>query len=76
MNATTPCATAGASLEEKPVSAADLLTPVEGAALLGLHPLTLRRYRHQGRLRAFRLPGGGVRYLRADLLALLQAAAR
>jgi hypothetical protein len=50
----------------------DLLTPKDGAKLIHCHPITLRRYRAQGILAAFRLPGGRVRYKRADLLALLE----
>ena len=55
----------------KPSAHPDLLTAAEGAALLGVLPITLRRYRHQGKLAAYRLPGGRIRYQRADLLALL-----
>ena len=42
--------------------------------MLGVHPITLRRYRHQGKLAAYRLPGGRIRYQRADLLGLLESA--
>ena len=52
----------------------DLLPPKEAAVLLSVHPITLRRYRHDGKLKAFRLPGGRVRYQRSALLALLEEA--
>jgi hypothetical protein len=52
----------------------DLLSPKEGGALLGMHPISLRRYRHQGILDAYRLPGGRIRYSRVALLALLEPA--
>ena len=41
----------------------------EAAALLGLEPHQLRDERYRGRLRAYRVVGGRVRYLREDLLA-------
>ena len=56
----------------KPAPCSDLLCPADAAALLGVHVITLRRYRHDGKLTATRLPGGGVRYNRADLLGLLE----
>ena len=48
--------------KSKPDPNPDLLSPEEAAALLGVHPITLRRYRHQGKLAAYRLPGGLIRY--------------
>lgn len=50
----------------------DLLRPKEAGKLLNLHVISLRRYRAQGRLKAYRLPGGGIRYHRDDLLKLLE----
>lgn len=50
----------------------ELLSPQQAGKFLNLHPITLRRYRRDGVLRALRLPGGGIRYRRDDLLKLLE----
>lgn len=57
-----------ATTQSKP----DLLSPHDAAALIGVHPVTLRRYRKDGKLAARRLPGGGVRYARSDIFGLLE----
>lgn len=54
----------------KPIN--DLLTPKDASSLLHVHVISLRRYRAQGKLKAYRLPGGGIRYRRDDLLKLLE----
>ncbi len=53
---------------------AALLSPEEGARLLGLHIQTVRGYIRSGRLPAFRIAGErAIRIRRDDLVALLQA---
>ena len=49
----------------------DLLRPAEVAALLSVHPQTLRLWDRQGRLVPIRLPSGQRRYRRAEVEALL-----
>jgi excisionase family DNA binding protein len=49
---------------------AELLTIGPAAALLGVHPETLRRWEAAGRMTARRTPGGRRRYRRRDLEAL------
>lgn len=48
------------------------MSPREAAELIGVNAVTLRRYRHQGKLKALRLPGGGIRYNRNAVLGLLE----
>jgi PAS domain S-box-containing protein len=53
----------------------EMLSIRQTAALLGVHPETLRRWDAQGKLRARRIgPRGARRYARADVLRMLQAA--
>lgn len=51
----------------------DALVPVaEVARLLGRHPATIRRWRSRPDVEMpteYRLPGGGVAYLKSDVLA-------
>lgn len=57
-----------------PDSEAALLSPEDGARLLGLHIQTVRGYIRNGRLPAFRIAGErAIRIRRDDLIALLQA---
>ena len=57
-----------------PDGEAALLSPEEGARLLGLHIQTVRGYIRSGRLPAFRIAGErAIRIRRDDLNALLQA---
>ena len=58
----------------RPADLAALLSPEEGARLLGLHIQTVRGYIRSGRLPAFRIAGErAIRIRRDDLIALLQA---
>jgi excisionase family DNA binding protein len=45
----------------------------EAAELLGVHPVTLRRWADAGEIRCLRTPGGHRRFLREDLQAFLEA---
>ena len=49
-----------------------LLTVQQVAVLLNVHPWTVRRYVHSGLLAHFRLPGGGFRFKRDDVAAVLK----
>jgi excisionase family DNA binding protein len=49
-----------------------LLTPAETAALLKVHPSTLRRWRAEGRGPAYVRAGRGYRYWRRAVLAWLE----
>ncbi len=72
----TPPTGAGQSAEPPaaPDPEAALLSPEEGARLLGLHIQTVRGYIRSGRLPAFRIAGErAIRIRRDDLIALLQA---
>jgi len=51
----------------------DLLSTAQVAALVNVHPETVRRWCDSGRLRAIRLPSGVWRVRRSDLDALLAA---
>jgi len=46
----------------------------EAAALLGVHPDTLRRWSDEGKVPVSRTPGGERRYNRADLVAVYSIA--
>ncbi len=45
------------------------------ARILGVHPRTLRRWRLAGKIGFCHLPGGRIRYTRAQLLAVVEAGA-
>lgn len=47
------------------------LTPAQAAAVLGLHPDTLRRWADKGRVPCWTTPTGQRRFSREDLDALL-----
>ena len=49
-----------------------LLRPQEVAAMLGVHPQTLRMWDRRGRLKPIRLPSGQRRYRMSDLEPMLQ----
>ncbi|WRP16822.1 helix-turn-helix domain-containing protein [Carboxydochorda subterranea] len=51
--------------------AVDWVSVKEACQILGVHETTLRRWTDEGRISAFRTPGGHRRYRRADLLAFL-----
>lgn len=55
----------------------DLLSPAQAAAMLGVHPETLRRWAVKGRIPCYRPGGPGTfpRYRRADLEAAMQRTA-
>lgn len=53
----------------------ELLTPKDVAMLLKTSQRTIYRYIGRGELAARRLPGGGIRILRADAEALLRGEA-
>lgn len=54
----------------------DLLTPKEASEMLGVHPTTLRLWARQGKLPAYRTPGGHRRFDRQDILRLLEEGKR
>ena len=55
----------------------DYVTVKEAAAILGVAPLTLRRWDKAGKLRAYRNPANGYRlYLRGDLRTFLKSVKR
>jgi excisionase family DNA binding protein len=43
------------------------LSPSEAAAIVGVHEDTLKRWARDGKIRAFRTPGGHWRFRQADL---------
>lgn len=45
------------------------LSPREAAAILGFHEDTIKRWAADGKVRAFRTPGGWWRFRRSDLTA-------
>lgn len=49
----------------------DWLTLSEASALLGVHPATVRQWSDEGKLDAFRTPGGHRRFARTDIERLL-----
>lgn len=51
--------------------ATDRIPSREAAALLGVHPDTLKRWVEAGRLTCWRTPGGHRRYSRAEIASLL-----
>lgn len=51
----------------------DLLTPGEVGALMRVDPKTVTRWANQGRLTSVKTPGGHRRYLRSQVMQLLQA---
>ncbi len=53
----------------------DLIRPAEAAAILSVHPQTLRIWDRQGKLKPIRLPSGQRRYRKADLDELIGVAA-
>ena len=53
-----------------------LLNETEAAAMLGLKPATLRRWRWEGRGPRFRKIGGAVRYRPEDLTIFVDSARR
>lgn len=51
----------------------DLLSTEEAAALLGIHPNTVKVWRTNGRLPGYRPPGGrNWKFKRSDVLALIE----
>lgn len=69
---TGPAPAPSAAAEPPPRAAADLLSPEQAAAELGVHIQTLRGYIRRGKLAAFRLAGErAIRIRRDDLLGLL-----
>lgn len=48
-----------------------LLTPSEGAGLLRVHPKTLTRYAHEGKIPTVYTPGGHHRFYYAAIVAAL-----
>lgn len=49
------------------------LSPTDAAHLLGVHEDTLKRWAREGKVGAFRTPGGWWRFRRADLDRLVAA---
>lgn len=52
----------------------ELLSIGQAAQLLGVHSDTVRRWTDTGRIKAIRTLGGHRRYLRADVMAIREAA--
>jgi excisionase family DNA binding protein len=52
------------------------LSPRQAAAVVGVHEDTLKKWASEGRVAAWRSPGGWWRFRRADLEALLAPVAR
>lgn len=50
------------------------LSPKEAAELVGVHEYTLKRWAADGKVRAFRTPGGWWRFRSSDIDALLAPA--
>ncbi len=50
------------------------LSPSDAAALIGCHEDTLKRWAADGKVAAFRTPGGWWRFRRADIDAFLAPA--
>jgi len=57
-------------METKPTQNSSVLRLSEAAALLGVHPDTLRRWSDEGKVPVSRTPGGERRYSRADIDAV------
>lgn len=51
------------------------LSPQEAASLVGVHEDTLKRWARDGKVNAFRTPGGWWRFRRSDLIELTTAPA-
>jgi excisionase family DNA binding protein len=49
------------------------LNPTEAAQRLGIHEDTLKRYARDGKIAAFRTPGGWWKFSQADLDAFIEA---
>ena len=49
-----------------------LLDTREVAALLGVHPMTIKRYVNAGALEVLQLPGGAFRFRRSDVEVMLR----
>lgn len=49
------------------------LSPQAAAAIIGCHEDTLKRWAADGKIPAFRTPGGWVRFRRSDVDAFLAA---
>lgn len=47
-----------------------LLTPREAAAMMGVHPSSIKRWHKMGRLKAIKTLGGHRRYQKSDVLKL------
>ncbi|MCB1201331.1 MAG: helix-turn-helix domain-containing protein [Leptospiraceae bacterium] len=51
----------------------DLLTPAEAASLIRVAPRTLRRWRQEGRIPAIGYTQSSYRFLKRDVLQLMQS---
>lgn len=58
-----------------PLTAGYDLSPTEAAEYVGVHPQTIKRWVRQGKVQAFRTPGGWYRFRREDLDTLVGSAA-
>jgi excisionase family DNA binding protein len=58
-------------MSEQPDPTIDLLTPSDVAAVLFVDPKTVTRWATAGKLPAVRTPGGHRRFLRSDVMSLL-----
>ena len=57
-------------METKPTQNSSVLRLSEAAALLGVHPDTLRRWSDEGKVPVSRTPGGERRFSREDIDAV------
>lgn len=67
---------ANANTPEQFESGQRWLTPKEASRILGVHPTTLRLWARQGKLPAYRTPGGHRRFDPSDIQRLLQEGQR
>lgn len=45
----------------------EYITPAETARILGVHPQSLRRWEKEGKIKAYRTPGGQRRFLKTEI---------
>jgi excisionase family DNA binding protein len=58
-------------MNEQPDPTIDLLTPADVAAVLFVDPKTVTRWATAGKINALRTPGGHRRFLRSDVMTLV-----
>lgn len=58
--------------KNRPIVIQELLTPAEVAQILRVDPKTVTRWARDGRLTSVRTPGGHRRYIKSEILGLLE----